>query len=86
MEVMVATLMEFHNQSNTGNGGGVTEPSACTTSKPRAACQCSHETCFGIKSPNAKLPGRRDMPITINNGKTIKQMNAIRRICVTNKR
>jgi hypothetical protein len=37
MAVIPATFIEFHSHSSTGNGGGVTRPSACSTLKPSAS-------------------------------------------------
>ncbi|SVK50388.1 Uncharacterised protein [Acinetobacter baumannii] len=39
MAVIAAILMEFHSHSSTGNGGGVTLPSAWVTLKPSASRQ-----------------------------------------------
>ena len=84
--VMVATFTEFHSQSSTGNGGGVTRPSACSTLKPSASFQCSQEISSGIRLPVAKFPERREMAITISSGNMIAAMKISRPKCVARRR
>ncbi len=84
--VIPATLIEFHSHSRTGNGGGVTRPSACSTLKPNARRQCSREMVSGIRLPVAKLPSRSEIAITISSGNIIAAIKISSRRCVVNKR
>ncbi|MNV84940.1 hypothetical protein D3C71_1788530 [compost metagenome] len=78
--------MEFHSHSSTGNGGGVTRPSACSTLKPSASFQCSQEICSGIRLPVAKLPSRREIAITISSGNMMAAIKISSPKCVTRRR
>src|ERR1700744_4262392 len=85
-DAIVATLIEFHSQRNTGKGGCTTTPSAVVTSKPSASLQCSRLTSRRISEPLAKLPGRSEIEITAASGNSVTTSNAMRKACAPSTR
>ena len=68
---IVATLIEFHSQVSTGNGGCTSEPSGAWYGMPSASCQCSRLIVVGIRLPVAKLPGRSEIDTTASSGNSV---------------